>query len=225
MFSYTNRINYTNIIDWQFPNEKKYAIFQWIQDNLRKKPKTYEELREDLHRCFEKNGREALETTFNTTDPIYQTIAGRFKYKLKGRSISPLYYAFLSQNNDIFQLLLAEGASLDNYESFLTTPMGKLAHDYTEAKDGQFPNEDKYAIFQCIQDILKNKATLGDLHHCIQKNGREALEVAINIKNMEGPTVQSALIGPHNDTLKGRDVSPLHYAYLLGRVRRRSSLC
>src|SRR5579871_4690148 len=91
-------------------------------------------------------------------------------------------------------------------------------YTYVDLNKGQFPNENKYAVFQCIKNILENKATLADLHACVQQNGREALETTINIKNIKGPLLQTLLsiIPPFSRMLKGRDMTPLDYAFLSG---------
>lgn len=85
-----------------------------------------------------------------------------------------------------------------------------------KVEDGHFPKEDKFLVFQCIEDMRKGKANVEDLHRIIQKYGKEALEQAVNIENITGPEIQS-VFGPVTRTFKGNNLSPLHYAYLTGR--------
>lgn len=85
-----------------------------------------------------------------------------------------------------------------------------------DIKDGQFPDEKDFVIFQAIQDMCAAKASVDDLHRAVLRGGNEALEKTISIENITGPAEQW-IWGPMHSTYKGKHLTPLHYAFLTGR--------
>ncbi len=85
-----------------------------------------------------------------------------------------------------------------------------------DIKNGQFPCDPDFAVFQCIEDMRAGKSNVSDLHRVVQQNGVKALDKTANIENIAGRAEQS-IVGPLSRTWMARNISPLQYAFMIGR--------
>jgi hypothetical protein len=114
-----------DIKDGPFPDTKDFVIFQAIQDMCAGKATV-----EDLHRAVLAGGNEALEKTIsieNIIGPEEQWIWGPMHSTYKGKHLTPLHYAFLTDRQDAFSLLMADGADID--KEFFIQRMSKNAEE------------------------------------------------------------------------------------------------
>ncbi len=99
---------------------------------------------------------------------------------------------------------------------FFTHSLLSEAKELDVSKENPFPSTGEFAIYRCIKNIISGYATLFDLRQTI-KDYPHGLEKTLTLCNITSPTF-GTVTGPFTRTLKGWGLTPLHYAFLTGRV-------